>query len=358
MLGVIGRNGAGKSTLLKLIARVLEPTEGTITVHGRVGALLELGTGFHPDLSGRENVFLNGTLLGLTKREIAQRMDDIVAFSELEPFIDAPLRNYSSGMQMRLGFAVAVHTDPEILLVDEVLAVGDAGFQHKCLDRIASLRRSGVTILLVSHDLGTVQSLCDRAIWLDDARIEAEGQPTDVIMAYLNAVARREEAESGSQPRTVIQDDQRWGTGRIRITGVGLCDGNGTPCSAFVNGGPMEIRISYRAEQPVEDPNFGLAIYHQSGAHICGPNTRFGGLYIPSVHGEGEIVYRVHSLDLLEGTYLLSVAVVNGADTETYDYHDRAYTFRVYPGKSRERYGFVTLNGSWRIRELSEAAVP
>jgi lipopolysaccharide transport system ATP-binding protein len=240
--------------------------------------------------------------------------------------------------------------------VDEVLAVGDAGFQHKCLDRITSLRRSGVTILLVSHDLGTIQSLCDRVIWFDDARIQTQGQPTDVVMAYLNAVAQKEEEESASQPRPTIRDDQHWGTGRMRITDVELCDGSGTPCSAFVNGGPMEVQMHYRAEQRIEDPNFGLAIYHQNGAHICGPNTRFGGLYIPFAQGEGKVVYRIPSLDLLEGTYLLSVAVVNGADTETYDYHDRAYAFRVYPGKSRERYGFVTLNGFWQIEETSEVA--
>jgi len=355
-LGLIGPNGSGKSTALKLAGGILEPTEGHIQTQGRVSALIELGAGFHPDLTGRENIYLNGSILGLSQGQIRQKLDEIIAFAELERFIDVPVKYYSSGMYMRLGFSVAAHTDPDILLVDEVLAVGDAAFQHKCLDRIATLRRNGVTIVLVSHDLGTIQSLCDQAIWLDHGQLQALGHPTDVVMAYLNAIARKEEEKAASKPLSGIQNDWRWGTGRIQITQVEFCDGNGAPCSVFVNGGPMEVRLHYRAEERIEDPNFGLAIYHQNGTHICGPNTHFGGLYIPFVEGEGRVVYRIPSLDLLEGTYLLSVAVVNGADTEMYDYHDRVYSFRVYPGKSRERYGLVTLKGKWWINAADESA--
>ncbi|MEA3346196.1 MAG: ABC transporter ATP-binding protein [Chloroflexota bacterium] len=353
-LGIIGPNGSGKSTALKLAGGILEPTEGNIRTQGRASALIELGAGFHPDLTGRENIYLNGAILGLSREEIKRRLDDIVAFSELEDFIDIPVKRYSSGMYMRLGFSIAAHTDPQILLVDEVLAVGDASFQHKCLDRIASLRRSGVTILLVSHALGTIQSLCDQAIWLDQGQLRAQGYPTDVVMAYLNSIAQKEEKEETPQPLSEIERDWRWGTGKVQVTQVEFCDGSGTPRSVFVNGAPMEIRLHYRAEERIEDPNFGLAIYHQNGAHICGPNTNFGGLYIPFVEGEGQVVYHIPSLNLLEGKYLLSIAVVNGEDTETYDYHDRAYSFRVYPGESQERYGLITLNGNWRIETATQ----
>jgi lipopolysaccharide transport system ATP-binding protein len=356
-VGLIGPNGSGKSTALKLAAGILQATEGTIRTQGRVSALIELGAGFHPDLTGRENIHLNGAILGLSRAEVKRRLDGIIAFAELERFIDIPVKYYSSGMYMRLGFSIAAHTDPEVLLVDEVLAVGDAAFQHKCLDRISRLRRAGVSIMLVSHGLGTIQSFCDTAIWFDHGQLQAQGHPTDIVMAYLNAVARKEETSLGSRLPSEIGDGQRWGTGRIRITQVELCDSSGTPCSVFVNGGPMEIRLNYWADQPIKDPNFGLAVFHQSGVHICGPNTNFGGLYIPVAEGKGQVVYHIPSLVLLEGSYLLSVAVVDATDTETYDYHDRAYSFRVYRGESGEQYGLVTLNGTWRLGLEAEPVI-
>src|SRR5207249_2207424 len=192
--GVIGRNGSGKSTALKLVAGITKPTQGTVRVDGRISALIELGAGFHPEISGRENVFINGIMLGLTKREIQQRFDAIVDFAELREFIDAPVKTYSSGMYMRLGFAVAIHVDPDVLLVDEVLAVGDEGFTHKCLDKFAEFRRRGKTILLVTHSLNLVERFCDDALWLDVGRIQANGDPKRVAGAYLTAVDETEEA--------------------------------------------------------------------------------------------------------------------------------------------------------------------
>jgi lipopolysaccharide transport system ATP-binding protein len=268
----------------------------------------------------------------------------------LERFIHVPVKHYSSGMYVRLGFAIAVHTEPEILLVDEVLAVGDARFQHKCLDRIAQMRRQGISIVLVSHDLASIQSLCDRAIFLQDGRIMAEGRPDRVTMSYLNVVAAQESADSDIT-LDETQEGERWGTGRMQITKVELCDDQGQPSGVFVTGCTMEIRMHYRADEPIEDPIFGVAIHHQNGTLVCGPNTGFDRISIPQAHGEGLVIYRIPCLPLLEGGYEVSTTVHNRADTELYDGHQRAYKFRVYPGKARERYGLVTVNGEWEIRD-------
>lgn len=355
-VGLIGPNGSGKSTALKLMARILEPTSGEITVNGRVSALLELGAGFHPDLTGRENVYLNGSLLGLRREEVRRHFDEIVAFSELEDFIDMPVKHYSSGMYVRLGFAVAVHLQPEILLIDEVLAVGDAAFQTKCMDRIAKLRREGVTIVFVSHDLGSVQSLCEHAIWFDHGVAAEHGHPTDVVMAYLNRVAEEEEAASGRKPHE-DHNKHRWGTGKVRVTDVTLCDDKGQPRSVFYTGDEMNILLHYTTHERIEAPVFGLAIHHQNGTHICGPNTKFSELNIPFVEGTGQILYRIPTLMLLKGTYELSVAVTNQTDSEMFDYHDRMYPFRVYPGQHKERYGLVSLNGEWHIEYAAQLSL-
>jgi lipopolysaccharide transport system ATP-binding protein len=356
-LALIGPNGAGKSTILKLITGILEPTTGDIAVNARISSLLELGAGFHPDLTGRENIFLNGSILGLSRRQMAQRIDSIVDFAELGDYIDVPVKHYSSGMYVRLGFAVAMHTEPELLLVDEVLAVGDAAFQHKCMDQIQKFRENGGTLLLVSHDLQVIQSLCQHVIWLEQGCIQAAGNPTDVVMTYLSRVAQKEEAGPGAASRTRIREDRRWGSGRIKITRVQLCGIDGVERSSFVTSCPLQVRLHYCAEQRVEDPIFGIGIHSQTGIHVTGPNSEVGGLHIPSVEGEGEVVFTVPSLPLMEGAYVLSVSAHNRADSETYDYHDRAYVFRVYPGTNREAYGLVTLNGSWSLRTTS-ASLP
>ncbi len=339
-VGIIGPNGAGKSTVLKLISRIIEPTSGQIEVNGRIGALLELGAGFHPDLTGRENIYLNASILGLSRAEIRRRLDDIIGFAELERFIDVPVKHYSSGMYVRLGFSVAVHTDPEILLVDEVLAVGDAAFQRKCLERINELRRAGVTVLFVSHSAETVRALCTRALWLENGRLVADDVAEAVVLRYLE---RSRDGMGVVQPGS---DERRWGTGRIRIIRVRLLDGEGQEWQRFRTGEPLTVEIRYRAEERVERPVFGLAIHRSDGIHITGPNTRFAGLEIPYVEGEGTVRYTVAALPLLEGLYFISVSAHNWEDTEMYDYQDRLYPFRVLSSEG-EQYGVITLEGEW-----------
>jgi ABC-type polysaccharide/polyol phosphate transport system ATPase subunit len=359
-LGVIGPNGSGKSTLLKVITGILTPTQGEMVTNGRICSLLELGAGFQPDLTGRENIFLNGSIYGLSRADMNERIDSIVDFAELGDFIDTPVRHYSSGMYVRLGFAVAIHTDPDLLLVDEVLAVGDQSFQHKCMNAIQDFRDAGGTLLLVSHDLSAIQAICQRAIWLEHGLVQSTGQPTDVVMAYLRDQARREEQvqrERQAEERAAnggadlsINEAGRWGSGKVRITHVELCDGGGRESNAFSSGEPLSIRLHYTAAERVEEPIFGLAVYHENGAHVSGPNTQFGGLSIPVVEGSGVVTYQIPCLSLLAGRFRLAVAVVDSDDGETFDYHDRLYDFQVYPNSS-ERYGLVTLGGSWRVEQ-------
>jgi lipopolysaccharide transport system ATP-binding protein len=339
-VGLIGPNGAGKSTALKLVSRIIEPTTGKIEVSGRVGALLELGAGFHPDLSGRENIYLNGSILGLSRSEIQRKLDDIIAFAELDRFIDMPVRHYSSGMHVRLGFAVAVHTKPEILLVDEVLSVGDASFQKKCLDKIDQLRRQSVTILFVSHSASMVRNLCARAIWLDEGRIVVDGSTESVVARYLDH-SRSEEGQSNF----CTKDEGRWGSGQVLITNVRLLDRESQEKQHFHSEEPLIIEMHYWTEERVEQPVFGVAIHRSDGTHITGPNTQLAGQEIPWIEGEGVVKYIIPSLPLLEGSYLVSVAARNQEDTEIYDYHDRLYAFNVLD--SQTRYGIIPIKGTW-----------
>lgn len=351
-VGLIGPNGSGKSTSLKLISRIMDATSGVVKVDGRVTALLELGAGFHPELSGRDNIYLNGALMGMSRRDINRKVDDIIDFSEISDFIDVPVRLYSSGMYVRLGFAVAVHLDPEILLVDEVLAVGDAAFQHKCMTRIGDLRRSGITIVLVSHDLGTIQALCERAVWFDRNYVQVVGNSTDVAMAYLNRVAEEEEARAERTEARLpaqVERGNRWGTRRVEITSVELLDAAGEKRRVFVTGAQMTVRARYTAHTRIADPIFGIGIHHVNGAHVGGPNTAFADFPIAVIEGSGQFEYRIPSLPLLEGSYMISVSCHSRDDTEMYDFHDRAYELQVFPGKSKERYGLFALGGEWHV---------
>ena len=348
-VGVIGPNGSGKSTLLKVIAGILPPTSGDMIVSGRVCSLLELGAGFHPDLTGRENIYLNGSIYGLRRSDIDGRIDQIINYAELGEFIDTQVKHYSSGMYVRLGFAVAIHTNPDLLLVDEVLAVGDANFQHKCMNSIFSFRDQGGTLLFVSHDLATIQRICNTAIWLEDGYIQAIGQPVDVVMAYTEHMARKETAsESGPATPSAAH---RWGSGKVRISRLQLCDANGDEAQQFYAGHPMVVRMHFAIADGVSRPIFGLAIHTGSGIHVTGPNTEFGGAELPTLTGTGVLEYRIPALPLLAGEYLLSVAVVSHNDTETYDYHDRLYSFHVIAGHAQERYGLIALGGSWNLAE-------
>ena len=356
---IIGRNGSGKSTALKLVAGITKPTTGTVKVNGRISALIELGAGFHPEISGRENVFINGIMLGLTKREVARRFDEIVEFAELQDFIDAPVKTYSSGMYMRLGFAVAIHVDPDVLLVDEVLAVGDEGFTHKCLDKFGEFKRRGKTILLVTHSLNLVERFCDEALWLDGGKVRGSGDPKRVVGAYLTDVGKSEErelaraeakseqradsqepADPGAEPQSgsVVEDmtrvdEGRWGSREIEITGVTFKNESGEVSHIFQTGDPMSIHIGVRAHQAIADFVFGIGLYSAEGVNCYGTNTHLEEFTPQELRGEGDVTFSIESLELVEGTYKLDVAV-HKRDGYPYDYHRLLYTFRV---KSRSK---------------------
>jgi lipopolysaccharide transport system ATP-binding protein len=354
-VGLIGANGAGKSTALKLMSRVIVPSAGRVQVNGRVAALLELGTGFHPDLSGRDNIFLAGALAGMSRAEMARKYSSIVDFAELQQFVDMPVKHYSSGMFARLAFAVSIHLDPEVLLVDEVLAVGDQAFQRRCLDRIAELQRQGVTICFVSHSPDTVREVCTRALWFDHGRLVADG-PVDVI------VNRYLDHSFGSLGRTDLQPaalgpEQRWGSRRVAIERVRLLDEHGVLQPVFETGRPLRLELDYWAPEPIGDVVFGIGVQRHDGIHISGPNTHFSGFALPPLHGRGTVVFTVPFLPLLEGRYDVSVSAHNQSDTEMFDYHDRAYSFRVRQrtAAARERFGLITLNGEWQLVARAQA---
>jgi ABC-type polysaccharide/polyol phosphate transport system ATPase subunit len=364
-LGVIGRNGSGKSTTLKLVAGITKPTTGTVNVNGRISALIELGAGFHPEISGRENVFINGIMLGLTKREITRRFDEIVEFAEMQEFIDAPVKTYSSGMYMRLGFAVAIHVDPDVLLVDEVLAVGDEGFTHKCLDKFAEFKRRGKTILLVTHALGMVERFCDDAVWMDAGRMKLQGDPKRVVGAYITDVERSEEKQlaaddakakeaavaiSPDEPASAVLPDHpietaeapadmfrategRWGSREIEITAVDLIGGDGAAGHVFHSGEPLSIRVRLRAPLAMDDFVLGIGIFNAEGICCYGTNTDLEQLKAVRILGDADATFSIERLDLVEGTYKLDVAV-HKQDGYPYDYHRLLYTFRV---KSRTK---------------------
>jgi ABC-type polysaccharide/polyol phosphate transport system ATPase subunit len=349
--GVMGRNGSGKSTALKLVAGITKPTSGTVRVEGRISALIELGAGFHPEISGRENVFINGIMLGLSKREIQQRFDEIVDFAELREFIDAPVKTYSSGMYMRLGFAVAINVNPDVLLVDEVLAVGDEGFTHKCLDKFAEFKRSNKTILLVTHSLNLIERFCDEALWLDGGHAMSHGDPKRVVGAYLTKVEEGEEKllaqttaraveEATRQEQAAIEHpvdptadmfqatEGRWGSREVEITEVTLLDRDGQPSFVFHSGDPIAVRVKVRAAQPVSDFVFGFGLFNADGICCYGTNTYLEELTPQRLSGDGEATFAIESLDLVEGTYKLDIAV-HKIDGFPYDYHRLLYTFRV-----------------------------
>lgn len=346
-LGIIGRNGSGKSTLLKLITRILRPNSGRMMINGRISALLELGAGFHPDLTGRENIFLNAAVLGLSKEEIYGRYQDIVDFSELGDFINMPVKHYSSGMYMRLGFSVAIHVNPDILIVDEILAVGDQPFQTKCIDRIYEMKSQGTTIIMVSHNLGVMRKLCTQLIWLDKGIVRAAG-PTEEIASHYMAYSHDQEGLQLSN-REAAPPFNRSGSGEIEITAVRFLNDAGQESNAFRTDDSLTIEINYLAHQPVNNPEFGLAIFHQNGTHVAGPNNLVAGVQTGVVEGAGKICYCVDSLPLLPALYHVTAAIHDGRSNCVFDYHDKAYTFRVIPGGTDEIYGLIKLPAQWKL---------
>jgi lipopolysaccharide transport system ATP-binding protein len=351
--GLIGQNGSGKSTLLKMLAGVFRPTDGSIATTGRISALLELGAGFHGELTGRENIYLNGAILGLSRKQIAAAMDEIVSFSGIEEFIDSPVKIYSSGMYVRLGFSIAVTVDPEILIVDEIIAVGDEEFQRKCFDHLYELRRRGTTIVLVSHGMGTVADLCDDALWLDKGQLKSIGPVRDVIDDYLEAVNQKEaEAKERSGVGGVESDGERTrrlGSGEIRVTHLDFIDHNGNVAGFLSGGEECTVRMHYEAEQDLPSVTFGLGFSHESGVSVAGPNSGYGERATKVAAGTGYVDFHIPDLILQPSTFLVTAAAVDRG--HTYDFRDRAFELRVRAQEAVTEPGLVRLPGNWTHTE-------
>ena len=346
--GIIGGNGSGKSTLLKMLAGILRPDEGTATVNGRLSALLELGAGFHPELTGRENVYLNGAILGFTSKEIRRRFDDIVGFAELDRFIDEPVRNYSSGMYVRLGFSVAIHVEPEILLVDEVLAVGDHTFQKRCLDRFAQLKAEGRTIILVSHDLDMVGWLCEQTAWIQQGTLRAVGPSPNVIERFLDGAddSPTPVAPSPSAPRRfggLGPDDL--------VRAVDLVDANGHPMDRVGSGRPVRFRVRINADQVGEPVTVALGLYRADGTHVASINSGAAARAADEA-GTVEVDYAVDSLAVQPGIYELSVALHDATMRRVFERHTHLVRFEVEPTGVDQQNGLVALGGTWSARSV------
>lgn len=365
-VGLIGRNGSGKSTFLKLITGIYKPSSGRVSVKGRIAALIELGAGFHPDFTGRENLTLAGIMHGLTREEIRERFDDIVKFAELEHVIDDPVRTYSSGMFMRLGFSIAIHTDPDILLVDEVLAVGDAGFVAKCKDRIAELRRDGKTLVLVTHDLDACERWCDEVIWLHQGEVKDRGHPRRVIDAYRQFIEKQEEtvlleetpiAETQTAPQDVVDatpeasptepvQDSRWGSREIEISSISLIGSDGAEKRVYHSDDAMRVKVSYTVNVVQDDAVFGIGFTRADGLGVFGTNTDIDRLKVPALKGSGCVECEIPRVGLVEGSYSLDIAV-HRSDGYPFDYHKEALHFSVR--SERREVGVASVPHQWLL---------
>ena len=359
VVGIIGRNGAGKSTLLKILSRITYPTSGRIRVRGRVASLIEVGTGFHDELSGRENIYLNGSILGMRKREIDARLEQIIEFAGVGQFVDTPIKRYSSGMRLRLGFAVAAHMEPDVLFVDEVLAVGDADFQKKCLSAMDDLRSGGRTVLFVSHNMAAIENLCPRTVWIDGGRLRMDGPSDDVIAKYLATFS--DSQRSGYDLESV---PSRAGNGAIRFTRVEFVDEKGDPTSVFRCGGPLRARFHYRARERVRSPSFGMTIFSDMGTRITTVSTWHAGYDVSIVdEGEGAIDLVIDDLFLQPNRYFLSLWIDSVG--QKYDSVDHCIAIDVedsnaYDNQGRgvhARWGLVYMPSHWNIEPPAKNAM-
>ncbi len=371
-ISIIGENGSGKSTLLKLLAGISKPTAGEIITNGRISALIELGAGFHPEISGRENIFINGIILGLTKKKIEEKLEDIIKFAELEEFIDNPVKSYSSGMYMRLGFSIAINVDPDILLIDEVLAVGDASFVPKCLDKINEFKRKGKTIIFVSHDLTTVERISDRVIWIKEGEIHKQGYPKEVVDAYLEFIGKKdsekaitkhaEEVEKsqdesdevqGETPETKEEETgikvaRRWGGKEVTIEDVKMIDKKGKEKYIYESNEPFSIRLKIKSEEPQDDFVFGIGIFNPEGTLCYGTNTDIEDFKAGHFQGEGTVTIDIPDANLVNGSYFLDVAV-HKREGYPFDYHHFLYTFKI-TSKYRD-FGITRLKTQWNFSD-------
>ncbi len=342
--GVIGRNGAGKSTLLRLVGGVGKADRGRIETRGRIGALIDLGAGFHPDLSGRENVFINGVISGLTRKEVAKNFDSIVAFAELEEFIDSPLRIYSTGMQMRLAFAIAAHIQPAILLIDEILAVGDYAFQNKCLERITQFKAQGCTILLVSHNTDLVRRFCDEVLWLEAGALKAYGEAEQVVGQYLAEMGARtrhltpetSSVQTASTGAELKLNENRFGSLEIEIEAVNLYNMTGEAIQELESGKGLRIEIVYNAPQPIAAPIFGVTITRSDGLVCWESSTQSALLPVSQLHGKGKVILHLDRLDLIEGQYFVDVGIYQHEWEYAYDYHWHVYLLSIHSAQGQK----------------------
>ena len=339
--GIVGSNGSGKSTLLKCLAGILIPDKGGLSVDGRLSALLELGAGFHAELTGKENVYLNGAILGMTRKEIARRFDDIVSFAGLEQFIDTPVKNYSSGMTVRLGFAIAANVEPEILLIDEVLSVGDASFQRRCAEKIEEFRQEGRTIVFVSHATDQVQQLCETAAWIEKGRLEMLGPAAEVVGAYTGA-------SHHAVADDTIEHGQRWGSGEAQILSVQLLDDERKPTSVLTSLRPAVIKIEVVAHMPISDPVVGLRIDHLHGWTLWASNTRRRGDTIDMIDGPASFEFEITSLPFLDGVYELTVAVSDHTEMHPFDHWEKRTRFEVRQHRVYDA-GAMYVEGAWKL---------
>lgn len=388
-IGLVGHNGCGKSTTLKLLTRIIYPDTGSVEIKGRVSSLIELGAGFHPDLSGRENIYINASIFGLNRKEIDKRLDDIIAFSELKDYIDNPVRTYSSGMYMRLAFSVAINVDADVLLIDEILAVGDANFQAKCFNKLQEIKAKGTTIVIVSHSLGQIEQICERSIWIHDGVIRAEGTPREVHPMYLDYMGQKrqeiaeEEAERQAQKKAEqeaqerqkqeqqkqqeeqqevqsaeepvaeepVEDEvstiKRWGNGKARITETELLDSKRKQRSVFETGEDIIIKIKYHVKDTVEDAVFGIGFFRADGVYCYGSNTRLDRLSEFALTKDGEVEVKLNQVMLMPGRYSLDLAIESQIGIPV-DYYKDVLSFEMY--SKNEDVGLVRINHEWNIQ--------
>ena len=359
VVGIIGRNGAGKSTLLKILSKITYPTSGRVRARGRVAALLEVGAGFHEELTGRENIFLNGSIMGMKKKEVDAKLEAIVEFSGMQRFIDTPIKRYSTGMRSRLGFAVAAHLDPDVFIVDEVLAVGDAVFQKKCVSAMHDLRGGGRTVLFVSHNMAAVENLCSRGMWIAEGRVKLDGPMREVIEAYMGSFA-----SAYSASKALMAADGRRGSGEIRFTRVEFRSTDGDLQTVTRCGKSLVIRLHYRANEPIERPAFALRMYTELGTLVTDTGTWLHGLDIPLVPaGDGYLDLEIDSLNLMPGRYYFSLKLDSCLETRLYDALEHAVQLDVEEapiyGLSRRidsRFGLVFFPQRWRLDGIGSGA--
>ena len=381
-VGLIGHNGCGKSTTLKLLTRIMYPDSGTITMNGRVSSLLELGAGFHPDMSGRENIYTNAAIFGLTKKEIDSRLEEIVDFSELGEFIDNPVRTYSSGMYMRLAFSVAINVDADILLIDEILAVGDANFQTKCFNKLREIKAQGTTIVIVSHSLGQIEQICDRSIWIHEGLIRAEGPPKEIDLEYLDFMSRKmqehnqkelekkaaeeekaeqeaaqqsadteekapaQETSAAEEQQQETAERKRWGSGNARIRSIKTFTADGAPQNAFRTGESIIFRLDYTVKKPVNDAVFGIGIFNRDGVQCYGTNTRIDKLEEFDLTSGGTVELTLDGVQLLAGEYLIDFAIETGEGIPV-DYYREACKIQMLA--SYGDVGVVRIPHKWQL---------